>query len=77
MRLIKGVDMESTKPKAGRPRTYRDDGVVKLQRDLIRKARVVSLMRSVPMAQVLSELLAGPLDRAYADVTRAEKTRSN
>jgi hypothetical protein len=62
-----------TKRPQGRPATGRDDGVARLERDLIKKARVVAFMRDVPIGQVLSELLAAPLDRAYNDLIRAAK----
>jgi hypothetical protein len=55
----------------GRPKVSdRDDGTVRLDRTLIGRAKMVANYRGVPVAQVLSEIVKGPLDKAYAQMLR-------
>ncbi len=49
----------------GRPRSDRDDMTVKIDREVAEKARLVALRRKVPMAELLTDMLRGPVDRAY------------
>ena len=55
----------------GRPkRSGRDDVSVKINRALIGKAKLLAAHRSISVAELLSEILAAPLDRAYAQMLR-------
>jgi hypothetical protein len=58
------------KPK-GRPKTSeRDDVTVKLDRALVGKAKLIATHRGVPVAELLSDLAKGPVDKAYAVMLR-------
>lgn len=57
------------KPK-GRPKGERDDVTVKIDRRIAVRARTVAGFRGVPIAELLSELLDGPIMQAYADMIR-------
>jgi hypothetical protein len=53
----------------GRPRkSERDDVTAKLDRALVAKAKLIAAHRGVPAAELLSELLRNPLNRAYAQM---------
>jgi hypothetical protein len=50
----------------GRPkRSERDDVTVKLDRSIARKAKAVAALRGISVAEFLSEITRGPVDRAY------------
>lgn len=50
----------------GRPkRSERDDVVVRLDRAIVAKARLLAAHRGVSVAEVLSDLVKAPVDRAY------------
>ncbi len=55
----------------GRPKTSeRDDGTVRLDRTLIGRVKMVANYQGVPVAEMLSELVRGPLDKAYGQMLR-------
>jgi hypothetical protein len=55
----------------GRPKTSaRIDVTVRLDRTIADKARQVAYARGIPIAEYLSEMLRGPIDRAYAQFVR-------
>jgi hypothetical protein len=55
----------------GRPkRSERDDVTVKLDRALVAKAKLIAAHRGSNVAELLSELLRAPIDRAYAQMVR-------
>lgn len=55
----------------GRPKeSERDDVTVKLDRKLVGKAKLVATHRGVSVAELLSGLLEGPVDRAYGQMLR-------
>jgi hypothetical protein len=55
----------------GRPKTSdRDDSTARLDRTMLGKAKLIATHRGVPVAALLSELLEGPLDKAYAQMLR-------
>jgi hypothetical protein len=55
----------------GRPKeSERDDVTVKLDRKLVGKSKLVATHRGVSVAELLSGLLEGPVDRAYAQMLR-------
>lgn len=58
---------EATGPK---PRPRRDDVAIKFDRALAEKAKIIAIRRGVSMAEYLTELSRGPIDREYAKVVR-------
>jgi hypothetical protein len=64
MEALSGV-VKVAKPKGRPKRSERDDTTVKLSRALVLKAKIVATQRGISVAELLSELLQGPLDRAY------------
>ncbi len=57
--------------RSGRPkRSERNDGVVRLDRGLISMAKVLAGYRGVSVAELLSDLVRGPLERGYAQMVR-------
>jgi hypothetical protein len=66
--------------KMGRPkgkRSERDDASVKIARALASKAKLVAAHRGIPAAELLSEMLESPIDRAYAAMLRELDTRGS
>jgi hypothetical protein len=58
------------KPK-GRPRrSERDDVTVKIDRALVGKAKLIATHRGIPVAELLSDLVKGPLDKTYGAMLR-------
>jgi hypothetical protein len=52
--------------KAGRPkRSERDDVPVKIERAIIEKAKFVAMRKHTTMAELLTEILRAPIERAY------------
>jgi hypothetical protein len=64
------VEMPRMAKKTGRPKGVRDDVTVKIDRKLATMAKVIAGRRGVSSAELLSETLRGPLDRAYAQLVR-------
>jgi ribosomal protein S19E (S16A) len=61
----------ATKRPKGRPkRSERDDGTTKIDRTILSRLKAVASYRGVPVAELLSELVRAPLDKAYAQVLR-------
>jgi hypothetical protein len=55
----------------GRPKTSdRDDITVKIDRKIVTKAKHVAGHRAVSVAELLSDMLSIPIDRAYAQMLR-------
>jgi hypothetical protein len=54
----------------GRPKSDRDDVSAKIDRSLVSKAKLLAAHQGVSAAEVMSELLQAPLDRAYAQMLR-------
>jgi hypothetical protein len=50
----------------GRPKTERDDVSVKLDRGVVSRAKLVAAARGLTLAEYLSELTRGPVDRDFA-----------
>jgi hypothetical protein len=58
------------KPK-GRPRrSERDDVAVKIDRTVVGKAKLIATHKGIPLAELLTELLTAPVDRAYMAMVR-------
>jgi hypothetical protein len=51
-------------------RSERDDIAVKVDRAIIGKAKLVATHRGISVAELLTELLRAPVDRAYAQMLR-------
>ncbi len=65
-----GLEDVMVKPK-GRPRkSVRDDTTAKLDRAILAKAKLVAADRGISVAELLSELVRIPLDKAYAVMLR-------
>jgi hypothetical protein len=78
-RRVTGDTMSATAERAmARPkgkqgkRSDRDDIAVKLDRALVSKARLIAAHRGLVggVAELLSELASGPVDKAYAQMLR-------
>jgi hypothetical protein len=57
----------------GRPpgkRTEPDDRAVKMDKAIVANAKAIATHRGIPVAEFLSEINAGPVDRAYAQMLR-------
>jgi len=54
----------------GRPPTNRDDVTVKLDRTIVERAKLVALRRRVSLVELLTDLLRGPVDKAYDQEVR-------
>lgn len=48
----------------------RNESPVRLDRTLTSRAKAIAAYRGVPVAEILSELVRGPLDKAYAQMLR-------
>jgi hypothetical protein len=62
--------MEMTKPRGRPKKSERDDVTVKVNRSLVGKAKLLAAHRGVTVAELLSEMIQLPLDRAYASMLR-------
>ena len=49
----------------GRPKTERNDVSVKLDRGVVSRAKIVAAARGLTLAEYLSELTRGPVDRDF------------
>ena len=55
----------------GRPkRSEREDVSVKVDQRIVGKAKLIARHRGVPLAELLSDLLESPVDRAYLQMLR-------
>jgi hypothetical protein len=62
------------KPKGRPKRSTRDDATTKIDRLLLGKAHLIAKEQGIPVAELLSEMVRGPIERAYDKlVLRAEK----
>jgi hypothetical protein len=51
----------------GRPKTsLRDDVTVKIDRRLATRAKFVASLRGIPLAELVSDMLTTPVDKAFA-----------
>lgn len=63
-------ELVMAKPK-GRPKSsQRNDATAKIDAGLITKAKFVADTRDMPLAEYLSELLRGPVDRDFAKAVK-------
>lgn len=55
----------------GRPRrSERQDITVKMDRTVIGKAKLVATHQGIPVAELLTEMVRGPVDKAYMVMLR-------
>lgn len=59
--------------KMGRPTTGRDDASARIDKGLLFQAKQVAGNRGVSVAEYLSELLKGPVERDYAELLKKLK----
>ncbi len=60
-----------TRPGAGRPKSsVRDDASVKVDRAIVGRAKLIATHRGVALAELLSESLRAPIDKAYGQMLR-------
>lgn len=62
--------MAKAKQGAGRPKGDRDDVPVKIDRRLVDQARVIAAFRKTTLADLLSTLLVGPIEKAQAQMAK-------
>jgi hypothetical protein len=62
--MTEGKGQSMARPK-GRPRTERDDKTVKIDRAVADKAYHVAFRRGTTLAEYLTEILRGPVEKAY------------
>ncbi|HEU5116498.1 MAG TPA: hypothetical protein VFT74_07470 [Isosphaeraceae bacterium] len=56
-------------------RSERDDIAVKIDRAIVGKARLIATHRGISVAELLSDMLVTPVDRAYAQMLRELERR--
>jgi hypothetical protein len=61
---------KTTRSAAGRPPTGRDDTSVRFERRLARMASAIAGYRGIPSAQLLADIVRGPLTVAYGQMLR-------
>jgi predicted HicB family RNase H-like nuclease len=60
------VESESMAKKRGRPKTSeRDDATARIDRGVLAKAQMVAKARKISLAEYLTDLLHGPVDRDF------------
>lgn len=65
------VEREKVARPKGRPKqSERQDQTVKLDRTLVGKAKLIATHKGTSVAELLSEMLREPVDRAYAKMLR-------
>jgi hypothetical protein len=67
--MTAGATMARPKGKQGK-RSDRDDVAVKLDRAIVGKARMIATHQGISVAELLSDILKVPVDRAYAHMLR-------
>jgi hypothetical protein len=62
---------QMARPKGRPKRSDRDDATTKMDRILLGKAHLIAKQRGVTVAELLSEMLRGPIEKAYAQLVRS------
>ena len=75
MDAVQVLERPVARPKrTGRPATSdRDDVVVKIDKQVAAKARYVAAMRDIPLAEYLTEMVRGLVDRDFERSTKAQE----
>ena len=75
MQTTEVLERPVARPKrTGRPPTStRDDVVVKIDKHVAAKARYVAATRDIPVAEYLTELVCGLVDRDFERATKANE----
>jgi hypothetical protein len=68
--MVVGMELLAMARSRGRPKSERDDVTVKIDRSLVGMAKLIATRKGVSVAELLSDLLQGPLDQAYAEMLR-------
>jgi hypothetical protein len=65
------AELQMTEKRSGRPkRSQRKDVSVKIDAEIVEKAKLVALVRHMPLAELLSEILRSPIDKEYNKETK-------
>ncbi len=73
MTAVQEVEMTEKKAGPGRPKGDRNDVSVRVDRRVVGMARVVATHRGVTLAELLSDTLLEPVEKAYLElVAQAE-----
>jgi hypothetical protein len=56
--------------KLGRPESGRDDVSAKIDRAVVGKAKMIATHEGISAAELLTEILRGPIDKRYAQMLR-------
>jgi hypothetical protein len=68
------LERAMTKRKGRPKRSERDDVPVKVDRAIVNKAKMIATARGLSLAEYVSELLRGPVDRDFAKEMRRLET---
>lgn len=68
MSIATGAEM--AKRKVGRPATNRDDVTTKIDRTVYIRALTIARDRKIPVAELLTEFLREPIDKAYLEFVK-------
>jgi hypothetical protein len=60
-----------SRPKGRPKRSERHDATTKIDRILLGKAHLIARQKGITVAELLSEMLRGPIDKAYAQLVRS------
>lgn len=55
---------------SGRPKTDRDDVAVKIDRTVVDKAKLVASRKGVSLAEYVTELIRGPVEKGFSQAVR-------
>lgn len=65
------IEVQAMAKTRGRPKSSeRDDATVKMDRKLLGKAKLIATHKGVPVAELLTDMLSVPIDKAYAQMLR-------
>jgi hypothetical protein len=64
------LEREQMAKSKGRPKTDRDEVTVKLDRALAQQAKLIAGRRGVTVGELLTDLLSGPISKAYLQLLR-------
>ena len=64
------AELQAMAKSRGRPRVDRDDVTVKLDRVMASRAKAIANFRGIPVAELLSDIVRVPIDKAYAQMIR-------
>lgn len=69
--MVKAAERKTMgRPKGSGKKSERDDVAVKVDRLIVSKARLIAGDRGISLAELLSGMLAGPVEREYGKLVR-------